>query len=505
MNRLIGIETEYGITLNTEQECDPVRESIELIKSYRHEDFRPMWDYKGEDPFRDERGFRANTLHEHPDEANYQEMDQQHPESFVEIKSDLILTNGARLYNDHAHPEYSTAECQNLFDLIAHDKAGERILQQCAVRRSQKLNKDVILYKNNTDYKGHSYGCHDNYLMRRDIPFDYLKESLIPFLVTRQIFAGAGKLGIESEEEGMVSPGSYQISQRADFFQVEASVDTMHKRPIFNTRDEPHADPQKYRRLHGIAGDANMSEYSTALKIGSTALVIDLIESRLIPDNFAVIEPIRAIKEISRDQTYRWQLNLKNGKTTTAIDLQRQYLELAQQHLDPNNGETDWILAEWGAILNQLEQEPMELVDRIDWVAKKWLLTTFVEEEGIEWDDPWLQSLALQYHDIDPESGLYYALETQGSMRRVVTDGQINHAIHNPPKDTRAYFRGKSIDKFTNQIESVQWDHVTFSLNGKAISVNMNKLTDPEIAEKYNRVLDQAQTVEELIDNLGIG
>ena len=371
--------------------------------------------------------------------------------------------------------EYSTAECQNLFDLIAHDKAGERILQQCADRRSQKLNKDVILYKNNTDYKGHSYGCHDNYLMRRDIPFDYLKESLIPFLVTRQIFAGAGKLGIESEE-GMISPGVYQISQRADFFQVEASVDTMHKRPIFNTRDEPHADPQKYRRLHGIAGDANMSEYSTALKIGSTALVIDLIELRLIPDNFAIIEPTEAIKEISRDQTCRWQFRLKDGKTTTAIDLQRQYLELARQHLDPNNGETDWILAEWEAILNQLEQEPMELVDCIDWVAKKWLLTTFIEEEGVQWDDPWLQSLALQYHDIDPENGLYYALETQGSMRRVVTDDQINHAIHNPPKDTRAYFRGKSIDKFTNQMESVQWDHVTFNLNGKVVSVNMLSL-----------------------------
>ena len=390
-----------------------------------------------------------------------------------------------------------------MFDLIAHDKAGERILQQCADRRSQKLNKDVILYKNNTDYKGHSYGCHDNYLMRRDIPFDYLKESLIPFLVTRQIFAGAGKLGIESEK-GMISPGSYQISQRADFFQVEASVDTMHKRPIFNTRDEPHADPQKYRRLHGIAGDANMSEYSTALKVGSTALVIDLIELRLIPDNFAVIEPTEAIKEISRDQTCQWQFRLKDGKTTTAIDLQRQYLELAKQHLDPNNGETDWILAEWEAILNQLEQEPMELVDRIDWVAKKWLLTTFVEEEGIKWDDPWLQSLALQYHDIDPENGLYYALEMQGSMRRVVTDDQINHAIHNPPKDTRAYFRGKSIDKFTNQMESVQWDHVTFNLNGKVVSVNMNKLADPEIAEKYNRVLDQAQTVEELINKLDI-
>ena len=503
MNRLIGIETEYGITLSAEKECDPVRESIELIKSYRREDFRPMWDYKGEDPFRDERGFRADTLQEHPDEADYQDMDKQHPESFVEIKSDLILTNGARLYNDHAHPEYSTAECQNLFDLIAHDKAGERILQQCAARRSQKLSKDVILYKNNTDYKGHSYGCHDNYLMRRDIPFDYLKESLIPFLVTRQIFAGAGKLGIESET-GMVSPGSYQISQRADFFQVEASVDTMHKRPIFNTRDEPHADPEKYRRLHGIAGDANMSEYSTALKIGSTALVIDLIEARLIPDNFAVIEPTETIKEISRDQTYRWQINLRDGRTTTAIDLQRQYLELAKQYLDPSNGETDWILAEWEAILNQLEQEPMELVDRIDWVAKKWLLTTFVEEEGIKWDDPWLQSLALQYHDIDPENGLYYALEMQGSMRRIVTDEQIDYAIHNPPKDTRAYFRGKSIDKFADQMEAVQWDHVTFNLNGKAISVNMNQLADPEIAKKYNRVLDQAQTVEELINNLDI-
>tara|TARA_B100001013_G_scaffold338364_1_gene259261 strand:- start:419 stop:1165 length:747 start_codon:yes stop_codon:yes gene_type:complete len=247
-----------------------------------------------------------------------------------------------------------------------------------------------------------------------------------------------------------------------------------------------------------------MSEYSTALKIGSTALVIDLIELRLIPDNFAVIEPTEAIKEISRDQTCRWQFRLKDGKTTTAIDLQRQYLELAKQHLDPNNGETDWILAEWEAILNQLEQEPMELVDRIDWVAKKWLLTTFVEEEGIKWDDPWLQSLALQYHDIDPENGLYYALEMQGSMRRVVTDDQINHAIHNPPKDTRAYFRGKSIDKFTNQMESVQWDHVTFNLNGKVVSVNMNKLADPEIAEKYNRVLDQAQTVEELINKLDI-
>jgi proteasome accessory factor A len=502
MHRLIGIETEYGITVEGEEHIDPVHQSVELIKSYRQEDFRPMWDYSGEDPFRDERGFRAKTLQEHPDEQKHQEEDRKRNLSFVEIKSDLILVNGARLYNDHAHPEYSTPECQSLSHLVAHDKAGERVLQQCAVRRSAKLGKRVLLYKNNTDFHGHSYGCHDNYLMQRDIPFDYLKDSIMPFFVTRQIFAGAGKVGVETES-GLSSAGFYQLAQRSDFFHVEVSVDTMHNRPIVNTRDEPHADPARYRRLHGIVGDANMSEYTTALKVGTTALVIDLIEQRRIPDWFTIADPIGAIKELSRDQTCKWRFKLANGKRISAIDLQREYLALAQKHLYGQSDDGNWALAEWEAVLDALESDIMSLKDRLDWVAKKWLLEAFIDEEGLTWDDPWLQSIDLEYHNIDREVGLYYGLEAQGLMRRIVTDQQIDYAIHNPPVDTRAYFRGKSLEKFRPQIKSVQWDHITFNLAGKRpVSVSMNQLADPKMAKKYNALLDQSRTVEELIERL---
>jgi proteasome accessory factor A len=338
--------------------------------------------------------------------------------------------------------------------------------------------------------------------MSRDIPFDDLKASIMPFFVTRQIFAGTGKVGIETES-GLTSAGFFQIAQRSDFFHVEVSVDTMHNRPIVNTRDEPHADPAKYRRLHGIVGDANMSEYATALKIGTTALVIDLIEQKRIPDWFALQDPLYTIKEISRDETYQWRFKLANGKSISAIDLQREYLALAQKHLNAESGDTDWVLVEWESTLNALEKDPMDLTDRLDWVAKKWLLETFIDEEGLTWDDPWLQSLDLEYHNIDQEAGLYYELEGSGLVRRLVTDQHIEDAIYNPPVDTRAYFRGKSLEKFRPQVKSIQWDNVTFKIKGKRpVSVSMNQLADAEMAEKYNRILDQAQTVEALVESL---
>ena len=497
MQRLFGIETEYGITLENEANIDAVKQSIELIKSYRQEDFRPMWDYGGEDPFRDERGFRAKTLSNHPDEKKEEARDRKHNLSFAEIKSDRILGNGARLYNDHAHPEYSTPECSNLFDLVAHDKAGERILQHCAEARSQQLGKRVLLYKNNTDFHGHSYGCHDNYLMAREVPFDYLKESIMPFFVTRQIFAGAGKLGIETEA-GLATPGHFQLAQRSDFFHVEASIDTMHNRPIVNTRDEPHADATKYRRLHGIAGDANMSEYATALKVGTTALVIALIEQRQIPKTLVLANPIDTIKTVSHDQTYRWLVMTADGKTMSAIDHQREYLALAQKFIADAPGETDWILAEWEDTLDALEKDPMTLTDRLDWVAKKWLLETFAEEEAIAWDDPWLQSLDLEYHNIHLEEGLYYGLP----MRRVVTDEHIDTAIHNPPQGTRAYFRGGAVNRFSESIKAIQWDSITFTVNGRPISVDMNALANPEVATQYNQALDESPNVETLIKKI---
>lgn len=504
MHRLLGIETEYGITLENAEQIDTVKESIELIKNYRRDPFLPIWDYDGEDPFRDERGFRANHLNNHPDEVEEEKRDrerfaEQPGRSFREIKSDRILINGARLYNDHAHPEYSTPECQNLFDLVAHDKAGERILQKCAENRSEELGERVILYKNNTDFYGHSYGCHDNYLMDRDVPFNYLKTCILPFFVTRQIFAGAGKIGIETEA-GLATPGHFQLTQRSDFFHVEASVDTMHKRPIVNTRDEPHADPSKYRRLHGIVGDANMSEYATALKVGTTALVIDLIEQEIIPTTFAIANPIDTIKTISHDQTYRWMLQKIDGKMISAIDHQREYLALAQKHLANQCSNTDWVLTQWEQTLDALENDPMTLIDRLDWVAKKWLLETFVESENIEWDDPWLQSIDLEYHNINLEEGLFYGLQ----MERVVTDEQIQNAIHTPPLNTRAYFRGKSLDKFEDAIKTVQWDSITFDIKGKPVTVNMNSLANPEIAQKYNEALDLSPNPQILVEKLGL-
>ena len=247
-----------------------------------------------------------------------------------------------------------------------------------------------------------------------------------------------------------------------------------------------------------------MSEYSTALKLGTTALVISLIEERRIPDSFAIDDPIQAIKDVSRDQTYEWKLKRSDGGTISAVDLQREYLDLARQHFASQDTETDWVLTEWESVLDRLESDPMSLTDSLDWVAKKWMLETFIDEEGVSWDDPWLQSLDLEYHNIDRDNGLYYGLEAQGLMRRVVTDRQIERAIHHPPSDTRAYFRGKALDKFSADVDSVQWDNITFNVKGRPVSVCMKQLADPRLAIEYNRALNNSSTVESLVDNLGI-
>src|SRR5438093_1801621 len=302
------------------------------------------WDYELEDPHLDARGFRARELLQDTDESAYYEIDKNRPLSFEEIKSDLVLSNGARFYNDHAHPEYSTPECTTLRQIVSQDKAGEPILAECARRRNQKLppGYEVRLYKNNTDFVGHSYGCHDNYMMRRDIAWDHIVAGILPFLVTRQIFAGAGKMGVEAESASG-EPDIFQISQRADFFSVLVSIDTMNRRPLVNTRDEPHADASKYRRFHAIIGDSNMNEFATALKIGTTALVLDLIEQGKAPQ-LELANPVEATKSISRDQTYDWIIELRDGRKISAIDVQRLYLAAAHEHCDRSDEDTAWVL-----------------------------------------------------------------------------------------------------------------------------------------------------------------
>ncbi len=467
MKRVFGLETEYGITLEGTDAVDVVAESIELVRGYTEHGAHMKWDYALEDPHRDARGFRAPELLQDTDESAYFEIDRKRPLSFEEIKSDLVLSNGARFYNDHAHPEYSTPECTNLRSLVAQDKAGERILMECARRRNEKLPNDqaVRLYKNNTDFSGHSYGCHDNYLMCRDVPWERIVSGVLPFLVTRQIFAGAGKMGIEAESAAG-QPGIYQISQRADFFAVLVSIDTMNRRPLVNTRDEPHADRARYRRFHVIVGDANMSEWATALKMGTTALVLDLIERDVAPQ-IELAQPIAALKSISRDQTYDWIIELRDGRKISAIEVQRLYLHAAQQVIPEPDEETAWLLREWEAVLNDLERDVNLCRDRIDWVAKKELLSSLQQGEKLTWSDPWLQAIDLEYHNIQPDAGLYHELLRQGALRRLVSEEEIKDAIFTPPGETRAYFRGRAVARFNSQIESIQWDEVVFADAGR--------------------------------------
>ncbi|MEZ0298010.1 MAG: proteasome accessory factor PafA2 family protein, partial [Candidatus Methylacidiphilales bacterium] len=273
---LFGLETEIGISIVENPGADVVEESIALVRSATQYGLPHLWDYTFEDPHQDARGFRAKELLQDTDEANYFSQDTRRELTFAEIKSDLVLRNGARFYNDHAHPEFSTPECATLRDLIAQDKAGERILEDCALNVTTHGGRTVRLYKNNTDFLGHSYGCHDNYLIARDIPWERVVRAMTPFLVTRQIFAGAGKVGYESEDASGQGSG-FQISQRADFFTELVSIDTMNRRPLINTRDEPHADNRRYRRFHVIIGDANMAQYATWLKVGTTALVLEAL------------------------------------------------------------------------------------------------------------------------------------------------------------------------------------------------------------------------------------
>ena len=468
MKRVFGIETEYGITINGAESLDVVAESIALVRSYTEHGAMMKWDYSLEDPHRDARGFRAPELLQDTDESAYYEIDKNRPLSFEEIKSDLVLSNGARFYNDHAHPEYSTPECTTLREIVAQDKAGERIVAECARRRNQKLpeEQELRLYKNNTDFVGHSYGCHDNYLMRRDVPWNRIVSGILPFLITRQIFAGAGKLGIEMESAAG-QPGIYQISQRSDFFSVLVSIDTMNKRPLVNTRDEPHADTNRYRRFHVILGDSNMSEWATALKIGTTAVVLDLIEHGAAPE-LEIAQPIDATKSISRDQNYDWIIELRDGRKISAIDVQRLYLRAAQKNFISGDEDVAWLLREWESVLNDLERDVSLTRDRVDWVAKKFLLSALQEEEKLAWSDPWLQAIDLEYHNVMPEQGLFYELVRQGSMRRFLAEGDVKAAIFTPPETTRAFFRGRSVAKFNDEIESIQWDEIVFRNGGSA-------------------------------------
>lgn len=497
--RLFGLETEYGIIREDQEAIDPVVESMELVRAHLSDAFERTWDYSGEDPHKDARGFRVSGLQQDKEEDEFAKQDARRPFSFHEMKSDLVLPNGARFYNDHTHPEYSTPECRTLRDLIAHDRAGERILRRAAARRNRALGGPYVqLYKNNTDFHGHSYGCHDNYLVPRSIPFSDLATGLLPFLISRQIIAGAGKVGTEGQEREFRA-GGFQLSQRADFMETELGVDTMHNRPILNTRDEPHADRARYRRLHLIVGDANLCEYATAMKVGTTRLVLDLIERRAAPV-LDIDDPVSAIKALSRDPNLKAVVRRTSGGTISGLEIQMAYYLAAQRHLAGMDEETDWVIREWGETLHHLAGDRSRLIGRLDWVTKLWLLETFVREERLAWDDPWLASLDLEYHNIDPERGLYLGLEAAGKTTRVVGEADIEAAAQTGPRDTRGGIRGLCVARFPSHIRFVQWERVQFAGGSMAVTLDMGNLFEPETVKELRAILESAPSLADALN-----
>jgi hypothetical protein len=376
-----------------------------------------------------------------------------------------FLFNGGRVYIDMGHLEYATPECSGLLDLVAADLAGDVMVQRALDQLG--MAEKASFFKNNIDhYTGATFGCHENYLVRRDVPFSQvLLPAMLPFFVTRQIFAGAGRVGCYSdmfeyggdEEEDV----AYQISQRSDHIVTEIYQWIQFSRAIINTRDEPLADWGMYRRLHLLVGDSNMSEYATALKVGTTSLILQLIEEQIIPE-VSLLDPVQAIRDISRDPSYRWEVQLEDGHYSTAPEVQRHYLELAERYLRGRDPEGDWVLDEWRFVLDGLAHDPSSLMDRIDWVAKKWLLERFMKEEGLDWRDPWIQSLDLEYHNLNPDKGLYFDLRNRGLMKRVVSEKRVNRAIVTPPGNTRARARSAVMRALTEQKARyvIDWDSI---------------------------------------------
>jgi Pup amidohydrolase len=478
IEKIMGSETEMGITARDTAGFDPVGSSIFLINALPVvQPPRVMWDYAGENPLLDARGFEVSGERERPSQQDNRAINK-------------VLPNGGRLYVDGAHPEYSTPETTNARDLVIFEKAGERIFDRCREAANVKLppHQQLLVYKNNSDGKGNSYGYHENYLVARSVPFERLVEGLTSFLVSRIILCGAGKVGAENGTD----PCTYQISQRADFFETLIGLDTMAKRPIINTRDEPHADEEKYRRLHVIVGDSNMSEITTYLKVGTTAIVLAMVEDGFIRKDLALEDPVRAIKEISHDTTCRRKVRLKRGKEFSAVELQREYLDLALDYYATaeQSPQVSDLLERWQSVLDRLAEDPMACARELDWVIKKELIASYMSRKDIGFDDQRISMLDLQYHDIRQDRGLYYMLCRQGHVDRLFTNEEIEEATLTPPQTTRAKIRSDFI-KFANERNKsydVGWSYL--KLNDRyqrtILCKDPFKPTDPRVDEMIN-------------------
>ncbi len=477
VHRVMGTETEYGIIAPGLPAANPTMLSSQVVNAYAatlREGLGNLagtrWDYTDEAPLTDARGWLVDRGSAHPSQltdeppvltAEQVALAEGADPQDTAVLMNLVLNNGARLYVDHAHPEYSSPEVTNPLDAVLWDRAGDRVALAAMERIAGTPGfSPVHLYKNNTDNKGVSYGSHENYLVPRSVPFGNLAAALIPFFVSRQVLCGAGRVGIGATHQ---RPG-FQISQRADFFENEIGLETTVRRPIINTRDEPHAVAEKYRRLHVIIGDANLNEVSNYLKLGTTSLVLSLIERNLCPVP-ELAEPVHALQDISHDPSLQSTVRLADGRQVTALDLQEMYYDAAAAACaggaDP---QTRDVLDRWGTLIGVLRRDPMDAAASVDWVAKLKILQAYRDRDSVGWDNHRLALVDLQYADLRPSKGIYHRLAQRGQVELLVTPAQVERAVAEPPRDTRAYFRGKCIANFPAEVVGASWDSIIFEI-----------------------------------------
>src|SRR3954451_892485 len=497
--KVCGIETEYGIVVRG-AENNPVSASSLLINAYIAATTSPHrgrvgWDFDDEHPANDARGFSLDDI------------------IAPEIETTLVnavLTNGARYYVDHAHPEISTPEVSPALEAVRWDRGAEEIIRRSMVHASAKLSAgatgpaEVIVHKNNSDGKGNSYACHENYLLARETPFGRIVAQVTPHFVTRQVFTGAGKVGCELP--GVPSDHvPYHLSQRADFFEEEVGLETTLKRPIVNTRDEPHCDAQKYRRLHVIVGDANMSEVATYLKVGTTALVLAMIEDDALGDDWLLDNPVAAVPYISHDPSLHRTVLLRSGARATALEVQWGLLERARKYERSHGlgavGETVGtdVLARWEAVLTGLEGDRSAVADVVDWVAKQRLIEGYAERHGLNVTDARLKALDLQYHDLRPDK----CLARRVGLKTIIGDDDVRTAKVEPPTTTRAYFRGRCLAKWPADIVAANWDSLVFDIGRDPL--RRVPMMEPlrGTADHVARLIDESNTPAELLARLG--
>ena len=489
--KVCGIETEYGILL-IGAEVDPITASSLIVSAYKDSSWAfATFDASHESPSRDVRGVNLDD----------------YLDPVIDSKMiNTVLSNGARYYVDHAHPEYSSPECATVRDAVLFDVAGEFILRESMNKANERLPQGVRidLYKNNSDGKGNSYGCHENYLIDRQLPFAKLAAFITTHFVTRQIFCGSGKVGHETPT-GVVDQSGFQISQRADFFEELVGLETTMKRPIVNTRDEPHCDPQKYRRLHVIVGDANMSQFATYLKLGSTALVLSMIEDGKFPQHLLIAHPVHAIKQISRDVSMNEQVLMADGSRMTALAIQSELCAAVRAYVETSaysglaHDEAHDVLLNWEQTLHDLATQPHVLTRKIDWIAKLQLVDGTKKRHSLSDSDSRLKAIDLMYHSLDPK----VCLATKLNLLHMFDDTAIAQAAQQPPDTTRAFFRGRVVEKWFDHIVNANWDSIVFDVANRPLQkVYMN---DPlkGTRELTESIINSSTSIEELLALLG--